>query len=348
MSERDGWAHLYLYDGATGTVKNQITKGEWVVRGVVARGRSGAADQVQGRRHESGAGSVLRPLLPRQLRRHRADARSPTATASTRVSFSPDGKYYVDTWSRVDLPPVSQLRRASDGTAWCWSSSAAISPPLAAAGWRAPEVVHRQGPRRQDGHLRHHHPADELRSGEEVSGDREHLRRAAGSFVPKTFSAYYGMQALAELGFIVVQIDGMGTANRSKAFHDVACEEPQGRRLPGSHPVAQGGRRRSIRGTTSRASASTAARPAGRTRSAALLFHPRLLQGRRGVRRLPRQPHGQDLVERAVDGLADRPALRRHRRTSPTPASCRASCCSSSASSTPTSIRRRRCRSSTR
>src|SRR4051812_3008976 len=43
-----------------------------------------------------------------------------------------------------------------------------------------------------------------------------------GSFVPKSFSAYYGMQALAELGFIVVQIDGMGTANRSKAFHDVA------------------------------------------------------------------------------------------------------------------------------
>ena len=43
-----------------------------------------------------------------------------------------------------------------------------------------------------------------------------------GSFVPKTFSEYYGMQAVAELGFIVVQIDGMGTANRSKAFHDVA------------------------------------------------------------------------------------------------------------------------------
>ena len=45
-----------------------------------------------------------------------------------------------------------------------------------------------------------------------------------GSFVPKTFSEYYGMQALAELGFIVVQIDGMGTANRSKAFHDVASK----------------------------------------------------------------------------------------------------------------------------
>jgi dipeptidyl aminopeptidase/acylaminoacyl peptidase len=42
--------------------------------------------------------------------------------------------------------------------------------------------------------------------------------------VPKSFTAYYGMQALAELGFIVVQIDGMGTANRSRAFHDVAWQ----------------------------------------------------------------------------------------------------------------------------
>jgi dipeptidyl aminopeptidase/acylaminoacyl peptidase len=42
-----------------------------------------------------------------------------------------------------------------------------------------------------------------------------------GSFVPKTFLPYRGLQALAELGFIIVQIDGMGTANRSRAFHDV-------------------------------------------------------------------------------------------------------------------------------
>ena len=75
MSERDGWNHLYLYDGATGAVKNQITKGDWVVRGVAARRRGEAPDLVQRRRHGSGQGSVLRALLPHQLRRHRADAR---------------------------------------------------------------------------------------------------------------------------------------------------------------------------------------------------------------------------------------------------------------------------------
>ena len=82
-----------------------------------------------------------------------------------------------------------------------------------------------------------------------------------------------GMQSLAELGFIVVQIDGMGTANRSKAFHDVAWKNLA---TPASRIASSGTRRwpRSIRGTTSRASASTARRRADRTRSAALLFHP--------------------------------------------------------------------------
>ena len=81
------------------------------------------------------------------------------------------------------------------------------------------------------------------------------------------------MQALAELGFIVVQIDGMGTTNRSKAFHDVAGRTSA---TPASPTASSGTRRspRSTRGTTSRASASTARRPAGRTRWAALLFHP--------------------------------------------------------------------------
>ena len=75
------------------------------------------------------------------------------------------------------------------------------------------------------------------------------------------------MQALAELGFIVVQIDGMGTANRSKAFHDVAGRTSA---TPASRIASSGTRRwrRSIRTTTSRASASTARRPAGRTRRA--------------------------------------------------------------------------------
>ena len=88
----------------------------------------------------------------------------------------------------------------------------------------APEVVRRQGPRRQDRHLGRHHPARRISIPSKKYPVIENIYAGPqGSFVPKTFSALSSAsQALAELGFIVVQIDGMGTSNRSKAFHDVA------------------------------------------------------------------------------------------------------------------------------
>ena len=118
------------------------------------------------------------------------------------------------------------------------------------------------------------------------------------------------MQSLAELGFIVVQIDGMGTSNRSKAFHDVCWKNLGDAGFPDRilwHKAAAAKypyydiTRVGIYGT----------RPAGRTPSAALLFHPEFYKAAVSVVRLPRQPHGQDLVERAVDGLAARARVRR-------------------------------------
>ena len=146
---------------------------------------------------------------------------------------------------------------------------------LLAAGRHVSRSLRRQGPRRQDRHLGHHHPPDQLRPAQEVSGDREHLRRAAGLVRSQDVQRRSAQRRRwPSCGFIVVQIDGMGTSNRSKAFHDVALQEPGRRRLPGSHPLAQGGRREISVVRHQRASASTARRPAGRTRSAALLFHP--------------------------------------------------------------------------
>jgi hypothetical protein len=69
MSERDGWRHLYLYDGATGRVKNQVTRGEFVVRGVLHVDVAARRIWFTRRRHEPRPGPVLRPLLPRRLRR---------------------------------------------------------------------------------------------------------------------------------------------------------------------------------------------------------------------------------------------------------------------------------------
>ncbi|MEW6208013.1 MAG: DPP IV N-terminal domain-containing protein [Acidobacteriota bacterium] len=219
MSERDGWNHLYLYDGVTGAVKNQITRGNWVVRGV---------ERVDEEKRQlwfqaSGMYAGKDPYFVHHYRIN-FDGSGLVALTETdahhAVSFSSDMKYYVDTWSRVDLATVSQLRRTSDRQVISELERGDIQE-LIAAGWRAPEVFTSAG---RDGKTEiwgvifrpsNFDPSKKYPVIENIYAGPQ------GSFVPKSFSAYNQMQSLAELGFIVVQIDGMGTSNRSKAFHDV-------------------------------------------------------------------------------------------------------------------------------
>ncbi|NPV83814.1 MAG: S9 family peptidase, partial [Candidatus Aminicenantes bacterium] len=138
MSERDGWNHLYLYDGETGQVKNQITKGEWVVRSV---------EKVdEERRQVWFLGSGMYPGKdPYFLHLYRVNLDGTGLEALTEVdanhvvSLSADLKYYVDLYSRVDLAPVMQLRRSEDKKVIMELEKADISE-LKKAGWRAPEV----------------------------------------------------------------------------------------------------------------------------------------------------------------------------------------------------------------
>ena len=220
MSERDGWNHLYLYDGVTGIVKNQITKGDWVVRGVVK------VDDAK-RQIWFSAGGMNPGEDPYFVHYYRInfDGTGLTplteAKANHSATFSSDMKYYVDTYSRVDMAPVMELRRTSDGSLVAEIEHGDLTA-LKAAGWRPPEVFTAPG---RDGktdiwgivirptsfNLSKKYPVIEnIYAGPQ------------GSFVPKSFFAYSPMMAQAEIGFIVVQIDGMGTSNRSKAFHDVA------------------------------------------------------------------------------------------------------------------------------
>jgi dipeptidyl aminopeptidase/acylaminoacyl peptidase len=220
LSERDGWAHLYLYDGRTGAVKNQITRGEFVVR---------AVHRVDEARREIifSAGGMDKAQDPYFAHYYRINFDGSGLTPLTqepadhRVALSPDGALYVDTWSRVDLAPVAQLRRARDGALLIELERGDLAP-LRAEGWRPLEVFSAKGrdgttdiwgvvarPTRFD--PRRKYPVIEYI----YAGPH-------GSFVPKSFLAFSNMQAIAELGFVVVQIDGMGTANRSRAFHDVA------------------------------------------------------------------------------------------------------------------------------
>ncbi len=222
-SERDGWCHLYLYDDATGQVIRQITKGPWLVRNVEYVDT--VAKQIY-----FGAGGMDGAKDPYFLQYYRIDFDGTglvpytPAKANHAVTWSDDHQYYVDLYSRVDLAPVGELRRTSDQSLVMPLEQGDVSA-LKAAGWKPPEVFvakARDGktdiyglifrPTNFDPH-RKYPVIENIYAGPQ------------GSFVPKSFQVLNGMRNVAELGFIVVQIDGMGTANRSKAFHDVAWHD---------------------------------------------------------------------------------------------------------------------------
>ncbi len=220
MSERGGWNHLYLYDGVTGQVKSQITKGEWVVRGV---------DRVDGEARQIWftASGMNREQDPYFVHAYRINfdgtglVSYTEADGSHSASYSSDGDYYVDRWSRVDLPPVAELRRVDDRSL-VMELERADASALLATGWQYPEVFVTKG---RDGTTdiwgiivrpTNFDPSRRYPVIEYIYAGPH------SSHVPKTFSTQRNMQAMAELGFIVAQMDGMGTSNRSKAFHDVA------------------------------------------------------------------------------------------------------------------------------
>jgi dipeptidyl aminopeptidase/acylaminoacyl peptidase len=218
-SERDGWNHLYLYDSGTGAVKNQITRGEWVIRDVTY------VDDKN--RHIVFQASGKEPGDPYFIHYYRINfdgtglVRLTEGEGTHEATFSPDKKYFVDTWSRVDSPPVSVVRRADDGSKIMDIEKADITK-LLETGIRLPEVFvanGRDGTTDIWGIILRPTNFDPSRKYPVI----EYIYAGPhNSFVPKSFRPFYGeMQQLTELGFIVVQIDGMGTSNRSKAFHDV-------------------------------------------------------------------------------------------------------------------------------
>lgn len=222
-SERDGWCHLYLIDDATGAVMRQITKGPWLVRNVESVDT--AARQIY-----FSAGGMDPAEDPYFLHYYRIGfdgtglVSFTPAKANHIVSWSDDHRYYVDVYSRVDLPPVGELRRTSDQSVVMPLERGDITA-LVKAGWKPPEVFvakARDGTTDIFGLIFRPTNFDARRKYPVIENI---YAGPQGSFVPKSFQVLNGMRNLAELGFIVVQIDGMGTANRSKAFHDVAWHD---------------------------------------------------------------------------------------------------------------------------
>jgi alpha-glucosidase/alpha-D-xyloside xylohydrolase len=219
VSERDGCRHIYLVDAKKGEVKNRVTMGDYVVRGIDRIDE----DKRQVWFRASGKNSGQDPYFIHYYRVNFDGTGLVALTGadgSHSVQFSPDRTYLIDTYGRVDKAPVHELRRSSDGSLVCKLEEADIKA-LKASGWEEPEVFVAKGRddktdiwgiicRPKDFDAKKRYPViEQIYAGPQ------------GSFVPKTFSPIRRFSALTDLGFIVVQMDGMGTANRSKAFHDV-------------------------------------------------------------------------------------------------------------------------------
>ncbi len=219
VSEQSGWRHLYLAGVERPGELKPITAGEWVVRGIqqideelrqVWFSASGVfADQDPylvhfGRVNFDGSGLVWLTA----------------GNGMHTIDFSPDRRFLIDRYSRVDMPPKHELRRVEDGAWICDLEQADISG-LTASGWKMPEVFSAKG---RDGKTDIwgviHRPLD-YDPAKKYPIIEDIYAGPQGAFVPKSFSPAQRYRALNELGFIVVKIDGMGTSNRSKAFHDV-------------------------------------------------------------------------------------------------------------------------------
>lgn len=218
-SERDGWNHIYIYNGKTGQLENQVTRGHWVVRGIQYVDEKAQRVYFLGCGREPGEDPYLTHLY--QINFDGSGLRLLTPEpANHTVGFSPDGAFYVDTYSRVDLPGESVLHRAADSSV-VQVLEKTDAGALLATGWKFPVPFMGKA---ADGQTdiygliwrsSNFDPAKKYPVIEQIYTGPQSF------FVPKSFSAYrFPEQSVAELGFIVVMVDGRGTTGRSRAFHE--------------------------------------------------------------------------------------------------------------------------------
>lgn len=219
-SERDGWGHLYLVDGATGTIRNRITSGDWQVADLLWIDETLRWAYFTGRGREKDRDPYFRHLYRAKLDGSAIELLSPE-DADHEIAMAPSGKFVVDVYSTPVRPPVTVIRRA-DGTVVKSLQSANIVQ-LAAAGFRPPrpfKVKARDGTTDLYGVLWYPAHFDSTRRYPII--DYVYPGPQVGSLGTRQFraAANGNANALAELGFFVVLVDALGTPGRSKAFHD--------------------------------------------------------------------------------------------------------------------------------
>ena len=229
-SQRDGWGHLYLYDLKTGKIKNQITRGDFVVTRLLhvdeenrmlyfeANGMEKKRDPYFSHLYSVDfGGKNLKVLTPED--------------ANHRISFSPDHQYFVDSYSTPNTPPVAVLRDRN-GKEITVLERADISR-LEATGWKAPETITVRSANGQwDLHGLMFTPTNLDKSRKYPVVNYVYPGPQGGSVGSRNFSAARSdHQALAELGFVVILIDGSCNPGRSKVFHDACYGDISGNTL---------------------------------------------------------------------------------------------------------------------
>ena len=218
-SERDGWNHLYLYDQKTGALKNQVTRGPWVVRSIVAVDEKSRRVYFLANGREKGEDPYPTRLYSIGLDGNNVMVLTPS-NANHTVTISPDHFCFVDNSSRPDLPGEVILRSVKDGSQIRVLEQTDASE-LLKENWKFPEAF--QG-KAKDGATDLYgliwRPSNFDATKKYPIIEMVYTGPQA-FFVPKTFgAALRGLQSVAELGFIVVMVDGRGTTGRSRAFHE--------------------------------------------------------------------------------------------------------------------------------
>ncbi len=219
FSERDDWGQLYLYDLNTGQLKSKITSGEGNVAQVRRIDERNRVTYFVGNAREKGRDPYFRHFYRINMNGTGLTLLTPE-DADHDISLSPSGEYFVDTYSRPDQPPVMLLRDLNGKT--ILTLERADITRLRARGWKPPTpitVKARDG--KTDLYGLMYLPTNLDRGRKYPIVNHIYPGPQTGSVGSRSFSPARGdAQALAELGFVVVEIDGMGTPWRSKSFHD--------------------------------------------------------------------------------------------------------------------------------
>ena len=224
FSERDGWGHLY-HVASDGAIKHQVTSGDWVVTSVVGADEALGRVYFTARGREAGRHAEYDFLYSAALDGSALTLLTPE-DGTHAITTVPGSRYFVDTYSRVDAPPVTVLRGA-DGRVIRDLERADVSA-LRATGWRPGEVFRakaRDGVTDITGVLykpsnfdstKRYPVIDHIYPGPLISPVSHAFYPTRAAF---SYSAFGQVQALAELGFIVVEIDALGNTARNKSLY---------------------------------------------------------------------------------------------------------------------------------